>query len=82
MIIFNTPSGTPASEASSAIFNKDKEAVSAGFNTMELPAAKAGAIFHAPIINGKFQGTIAPTTPTGSLWISPSTLLAVGAISP
>ncbi len=42
----------------------------------------AGATFQAPIISGKFQGTIAPTTPTGSRWISPSTFGAVGATSP
>jgi hypothetical protein len=30
------------------------------------PQASAGAIFHMPIINGKFHGTIAATTPTGS----------------
>jgi hypothetical protein len=31
-----------------------------------LPAARAGASFHEPMSSGKFQGTIAPTTPTGS----------------
>jgi hypothetical protein len=30
------------------------------------PAASAGAIFHAPIIVGEFQGVMAATTPTGS----------------
>ena len=30
------------------------------------PQASAGAIFHIPIISGKFQGTMAPTTPIGS----------------
>ncbi len=44
--------------------------------------ASAGATFHPPIISGKFQGTMAPTTPTGSRWISASTLSGVGAISP
>ena len=78
----STPSGSPASEASSAILSNVSDAVSAGFSTTELPAASAGASFHDPIISGKFQGTMAPITPTGSLWTRPSTFSAVGAISP
>ncbi len=39
---------------------------SAGLSTMQLPAAKAGAIFQAAIRIGKFQGMIWPTTPSGS----------------
>ncbi|CAI8246621.1 MAG: Uncharacterised protein [SAR116 cluster bacterium] len=58
------------------------EAVSAGFNTTELPMASAGASFQAPIISGKFHGTIAATTPTGSRRISPRWLSGVGATSP
>ena len=44
----------------------DSEVSSAGFMTMVQPHASAGASFHIPIISGKFQGTIAATTPTGS----------------
>jgi len=40
---------------------------SAGFTTQQFPAAKAGAIFHVAINNGKFHGMICPTTPKGSL---------------
>lgn len=40
--------------------------ISAGFTTIVQPQASAGAIFHMPIISGKFHGTMAPTTPTGS----------------
>jgi hypothetical protein len=40
--------------------------ISAGFTIIVQPHASAGAIFHMPIISGKFHGTIAPTTPTGS----------------
>ena len=36
------------------------------FRTMQSPAARAGASFQATIRNGKFQGTIIPTTPMGS----------------
>ena len=36
------------------------EVNSAGFSTTVLPAASAGAIFHASISSGKFQGMIWP----------------------
>ena len=36
---------------------------SAGFSTTVQPTASAGAIFATPITNGKFHGTICPTTP-------------------
>ncbi len=38
----------------------------AGLRTTALPSASAGAIFHMACSSGKFQGVIAPTTPTGS----------------
>ena len=38
-----------------------------GLNTVVSPAAITGASFQAAIKNGKFQGTICPTTPIGSL---------------
>ena len=38
-----------------------------GFSTIVQPAASAGISFHTAIISGKFHGTIAATTPTGSL---------------
>ena len=39
---------------------------SAGFNTTQLPAARAGASFQIAISKGKFQGMICATTPNGS----------------
>jgi hypothetical protein len=39
---------------------------SAGLSTTQLPAASAGASFHAAINSGKFHGMICPTTPSGS----------------
>ncbi len=39
---------------------------SAGFSTIVLPAASAGATFQEAIVSGKFQGVISPTTPSGS----------------
>jgi hypothetical protein len=38
---------------------------SAGFSTTVLPHTSAGQSFHEGIAIGKFQGVIAPTTPTG-----------------
>ena len=42
----------------------------AGFKTIALPKAIAGADFQAAIAMGKFQGDIIPQTPTGSRVIS------------
>ena len=44
----------------------DSGVSSAGLTTTVQPQASAGAIFHMPIMSGKFQGTMAATTPTGS----------------
>ena len=44
----------------------DSGVSSAGFITTVLPAASAGPIFQLVNISGKFQGTIWPTTPSGS----------------
>ncbi len=38
---------------------------SAGFSTTVQPAASAGAILATSMGSGKFQGVMAPTTPTG-----------------
>ncbi len=56
----------PAASASSPSLRAVSEVSSAGFNTTVQPQASAGAIFHMPIMSGKFHGTIAPTTPMGS----------------
>jgi hypothetical protein len=32
-----------------------------------MPVASTGAIFHTALLIGRFHGTIAATTPTGSL---------------
>ncbi len=46
-----------------------------------LPAARAGASFQAAIVSGKFQGTISPTTPSGSRKVM-ATPPATGIVSP
>jgi len=61
----NTPSGTPASWQISAKRSAVSGVWDAGLITIVLPAASAGAIFQDESRKGKFQGTMAPTTPTG-----------------
>ncbi len=62
----NTPSGMPASSASSPIRIAVSGVISAGFSTTVLPAARAGAKPQPAMGIGKFHGTITPTTPSGS----------------
>ncbi|MNS96954.1 hypothetical protein D3C72_1312720 [compost metagenome] len=64
--MLTTPGGTPASAISSAMRSDVSGVISAGFITMQLPAASAGAIFQLVNMSGKFHGTTWPTTPTGS----------------
>ena len=74
-----TPSGSPASDASSAIRSADIDVSRAGLMISLLPAASAGATFQVAISSGKFQGTTAPTTPIGSRTIRPRASGPVGA---
>ena len=64
--MLTTPGGKPTSAISSAMRSEVSGVSSAGFITTVLPAARAGPIFQLQNISGKFQGTIWPTTPTGS----------------
>ena len=61
-----TPSGIPASRASSPRRIAVSGVISAGLRTTVFPAASAGANPHPAIGMGKFQGTMTPTTPRGS----------------
>jgi hypothetical protein len=54
--MLTTPGGSSACWQMSAKSIADSGVVSAGFSTTVLPAASAGAIFHASIRRGKFQG--------------------------
>src|ERR1700730_4393502 len=60
------PGGRPASTRSSPSIKAVSGVYDAGLSTTGLPQARAGAIFQVAISSGKFQGTISPTTPTGS----------------
>ena len=55
---WSTPSGSPASRASSPIRIAVSGVISAGLTTTVLPAASAGAMPQARIGIGKFHGTI------------------------
>ncbi len=66
VMMFTTPCGKSASWMISASINAVSGVVSAGFSTTVFPAASAGAIFHAAISSGKFQGMICPATPSGA----------------
>ena len=70
-VVFESPTSDQAElaateEAFDRACSVYREALSAGFRTMQLPAASAGASFHTAIRIGKFHGIICPTTPSGS----------------
>ena len=67
VITLNTPAGTPARSASSAIARAENGVALAGLTTMVQPAASAGPTLRVIIAFGKFQGVIAAQTPTGCL---------------
>src|SRR5699024_12475009 len=62
---FTTPLGNPAASKILKISIADKGVSGEGFSTVVHPAARAGANFLVFIELGKFQGVMAPTTPTG-----------------
>ena len=61
-----TPGGKPACSTSFMNSSSEAEVNSDGLITTVLPAASAGASFHAVSSSGEFHGTIAATTPSGS----------------
>ncbi|MNW18742.1 hypothetical protein D3C71_2184240 [compost metagenome] len=61
--ILTTPLGRPMRSQISANSKAVSEVNSAGLRMTVLPAASAGAIFHASISSGKFHGMIWPQTP-------------------
>ena len=63
---FRTPGGSPHSCAILANSSSVSGVCSSGLTTMVLPAASAGPIFHMASSSGKFHGTMAAHTPTGS----------------
>ena len=78
---FRTPSGIPASSASSPSRSVVSGVSSAGLITIVLPVASAGPIFQLAMLSGKFHGVIRPTTPSGSRKVT-SIPPATGIVSP
>ncbi len=65
-----TPSGKPASLASSATRSSVSGVYSLGLMTMVQPHTSAAASFQIAIIMEKFHGTIPTTTPMGWRWVN------------
>ena len=65
--IFTTPSGKPALWNNSINASADRGVDFAGFKITVQPAAIAGEILRMIMLDGKFHGVMAPTTPTGCL---------------
>ena len=63
---WSTPSGTPASSASSTSASAESGVCSAGLITIVQPTASAGAALRVIIAAGKFHGVIPAVTPIGS----------------
>ena len=82
-IIFTTPGGNPASSITLPNSNIAAEACSEAFKTTVLPAAKAGPILTATKNNCEFHGTMAATTPSGSLTLNAYISgLSIGSVEP
>ena len=64
--MLTTPGGNPASRISSPSRKAVSGVISDGFKITVLPQASAGASFQLAMASGKFHGTMAATTPTGS----------------
>ena len=65
-------SGIPASSSNSVSFNADNGVSDAGLMITALPAASAGPTLCATRFNGKLNGDIAATTPTGTRTVNPN----------
>ena len=61
-----TPSGSPASRNTRSIASDDPGTEEACLSATTFPAISAGAAQRNSCQNGKFQGMIASTTPSGS----------------
>ena len=66
VMTLRTPGGSPTLAAMSARASAVNGVWLAGLTITVLPHASAGATFHAVSSSGKFHGTMAATTPTGS----------------
>src|ERR687888_654839 len=60
-----TPSGTPASCSSCAVYTEAEGSFSEGLRTNVFPHASAGAHIHMGTIAGKLKGVMPAHTPSG-----------------
>ena len=67
----STPSGSPASTKHAASASAVSGVLRAGLRTTAFPAASAGAILCSTSSDGKLNGVIATTTPTGCRTVKP-----------
>ena len=81
LMIFITPAGIKSSINSMSTMI-EMGVLSAGFNTTQLPAARAGANFQIAIRMGKFHGMIWAITPSGSLTIMETVSLSSSVMLP
>ncbi len=65
--MLSTPAGSPASTKHCTTSPALSGVIVAGLKTTVFPATSAGAIFHAGMATGKFQGVISAATPSGCL---------------
>jgi hypothetical protein len=64
--------GSPASNNISVSFNPESGVSPAGFRTTAFPAAMAGPTLWQTRFNGKLNGLMAATIPTGILIVKPN----------
>lgn len=64
-MMLTTPGGSPVSAQISANTAAEPGVCSDGLTTTVLPETRAGASFQVMSRNGRFHGTITPTTPSG-----------------
>jgi len=76
--MLTTPAGSPSKQRAMSRFESGFWC--GGLQTSVFPAASAGATFHAMSSSGKLNGTIAATTPNGSLIVKLIWCAATGGI--
>src|SRR4029079_13953740 len=80
--ILKTPSGKPASVNNCANLGALSGTFSEGFKIIQLPSAMAFGIVQLGTMQGKLNGTIEATTPSGTCSVLHSTPLLTSKISP
>ena len=82
MVAWIRPAGRPASRRVIAIIKPVMPALVDGLKTTALPAASAADSLRIGIVNGKFQGVMRATTPSGSMRVNMSSSTSVENVVP